>query len=144
MVAPAMPTPTLVSPTAAAASRRVLSCVRVSPRVALACRRRVLLRPTRSTPTPTAVSVEPAAVERSDTVPLLDLSSIEQREHAAAAFERVDDVVMGGVSSSRLCASPVSDALVWSGRVRVDGGGFAGVRSHRRHTGGSGPAFGHV
>lgn len=55
----------------------------------------------------------------------------EERERAAAAFERVDDVVMGGVSSSRIKASAQEARLVWTGQVRVDGGGFAGVRTRR-------------
>ena len=49
---------------------------------------------------------------------------------AAAAFERVDDVVMGGVSSSSI-GPDVSgrECLVWAGKCRAEGGGFAGARS---------------
>lgn len=51
---------------------------------------------------------------------------------AADAFERVDDVVMGGVSSSRVYASEgACDSLVWAGQVRVEGGGFAGCRTRK-------------
>ena len=49
---------------------------------------------------------------------------------AAAVFERVDDVVMGGVSSSTIAPDPAGrECLVWAGKCRAEGGGFAGARS---------------
>ena len=49
---------------------------------------------------------------------------------AADAFERVDDVVMGGVSSSVIAPDLAGrDCLVWAGKCRVEGGGFTGCRS---------------
>ncbi|KAK3249481.1 hypothetical protein CYMTET_41090 [Cymbomonas tetramitiformis] len=60
---------------------------------------------------------------------LLDLSSYDDRVPAAGAFERVDDVVMGGVSSSKLVPAKQRECLVWSGQCRTDGGGFAGMRT---------------
>lgn len=60
---------------------------------------------------------------------LLDLGSgVDGAVRAAAdVFERVDDVVMGGVSSS-VIGPDVSgrDCLVWAGKCRVEGGGFTG------------------
>lgn len=60
---------------------------------------------------------------------LLDLRSYDDRVPAAGAFERVDDVVMGGVSSSKLVPAKQRECLVWSGQCRTDGGGFAGMRT---------------
>ena len=49
---------------------------------------------------------------------------------AAAVFERVDDVVMGGVSSSTVAPDPAGrECLVWAGKCRAEGGGFTGARS---------------
>jgi hypothetical protein len=49
---------------------------------------------------------------------------------AAAVFERVDDVVMGGISSSTIAPDPAGrECLVWAGKCRAEGGGFAGARS---------------
>eukprot|EP00239_Pterosperma_sp_CCMP1384_P000875 CAMPEP_0197850990 /NCGR_PEP_ID=MMETSP1438-20131217/16947_1 /TAXON_ID=1461541 /ORGANISM="Pterosperma sp., Strain CCMP1384" /LENGTH=441 /DNA_ID=CAMNT_0043464439 /DNA_START=71 /DNA_END=1396 /DNA_ORIENTATION=+ len=64
--------------------------------------------------------------------PLIELGDEDQgrsRRAAASAFERVDDVVMGGVSSSKLVAARQRSCLVWSGKCRVDGGGFTGTRT---------------
>ena len=48
-------------------------------------------------------------------------------EATAALWERIDDVVMGGVSSSKIV---VGDAgAEWRGIVRTDGGGFCGTRT---------------
>ena len=49
---------------------------------------------------------------------------------AAAVFERVDDVVMGGITSSTIAPDPAGrECLVWAGKCRAEGGGFAGARS---------------
>ena len=60
---------------------------------------------------------------------LLDLNSGAEGSVQAAAdvFERVDDVVMGGVSSSVIGPDLAGrDCLVWAGKCRVEGGGFTG------------------
>jgi len=94
-------------------------------------------RPQRSAPTVqerasvrarTASPTSTAAVDVA-AAPLISLSDEETRLQSAAAFERVDDVVMGGVSSSRVVASKQRETLMWQGHVRTDGGGFAGFRS---------------
>ena len=41
-------------------------------------------------------------------------------EKSLNAFERIDDVIMGGVSSSTL--RPGNECSIWSGIVRIDGG----------------------
>jgi hypothetical protein len=46
---------------------------------------------------------------------------------ALDAWERIDDVIMGGVSSSRLVAAADGGAL-FEGRLRSEGGGFCGQR----------------
>ena len=43
-------------------------------------------------------------------------------------WERIDDVIMGGVSSSRLTPAADGSCAVFEGRVRSDGGGFCGQR----------------
>ena len=44
-------------------------------------------------------------------------------------WERIDDVVMGGMSSSGLRQE--KEKAVWSGIIRTDGGGFVGTRTKR-------------
>lgn len=48
-------------------------------------------------------------------------------EATVALWERIDDVVMGGVSSSKIVAS--DSGAEWRGIVRTDGGGFCGTRT---------------
>ena len=48
-------------------------------------------------------------------------------EATAALWERIDDVVMGGVSSSKIFVS--DKGAEWRGIVRTDGGGFCGTRT---------------
>jgi len=43
-------------------------------------------------------------------------------------WERIDDVIMGGVSNSRLVASQTEDCAYFEGRLRELGGGFCGQR----------------
>ena len=44
------------------------------------------------------------------------------------AWERIDDVIMGGVSSSRLVKLPDGSGASFEGRIRSEGGGFCGQR----------------
>ena len=65
-----------------------------------------------------------AAYERERT-PVFNFDA--EPEATAALWERIDDVVMGGVSSSKIV---VGDAgAEWRGIVRTDGGGFCGTRT---------------
>jgi len=48
-------------------------------------------------------------------------------EATAALWERIDDVVMGGVSSSKIVVGDTG--AEWRGIVRTDGGGFCGTRT---------------
>ena len=52
----------------------------------------------------------------------------------ADAWERVDDVVMGGVSSSRVWADEARGALVWAGVCRAEGARGPGPSSCRPTT----------
>ena len=54
--------------------------------------------------------------------PLYDFSNTATVD----AWERIDDVIMGGVSSSRLV--PESSSTLFEGRLRSEGGGFCGQR----------------
>lgn len=44
------------------------------------------------------------------------------------AWERIDDTIMGGVSSSRLVLDQASGSASFEGRIRSEGGGFCGTR----------------
>lgn len=44
-------------------------------------------------------------------------------------FERIDDAIMGGISTSALREVPGEPYASWSGVCRIDGGGFCGMRS---------------
>jgi hypothetical protein len=44
-------------------------------------------------------------------------------------WERIDDVIMGGISTSQIVdESGNPDAVAWCGIVRPEGGGFCGQR----------------
>ena len=58
-------------------------------------------------------------------IPLFDFSN----DTAAGSFSRIDDVIMGGVSSSTFVNEPNSRYAKWFGVCRTDGGGFCGVRT---------------
>jgi len=78
-------------------------------------------------PTPT-----PEPEDTSASFDLLDLRSgaSDAVAVAAQAWERVDDVVMGGVSSSAIGPDLAGrTCLVWAGKCRTQGGGFTGCRS---------------
>lgn len=47
-----------------------------------------------------------------------------------AAWGRLDDVIMGGRSSSGL--APADGGAAWSGELITDGGGFCGTRTQAR------------
>lgn len=46
-----------------------------------------------------------------------------------ASFERIDDAIMGGISTSSLKDVEGEDYASWSGVCRLDGGGFCGMRT---------------
>jgi hypothetical protein len=62
--------------------------------------------------------------------PIFDFSDPDQ--NAISNFDRIDDVIMGGISTSSLRPS-TNDAnesfASWSGVCRTDGGGFCGTRT---------------
>ena len=57
--------------------------------------------------------------------PLFDFAGAK-REETIERWERIDDVIMGGVSRSRLVAA--DDGTSFEGRLRSEGGGFCGTR----------------
>eukprot|EP00310_Coccolithus_braarudii_P025570 CAMPEP_0183355848 /NCGR_PEP_ID=MMETSP0164_2-20130417/42100_1 /TAXON_ID=221442 /ORGANISM="Coccolithus pelagicus ssp braarudi, Strain PLY182g" /LENGTH=378 /DNA_ID=CAMNT_0025529089 /DNA_START=14 /DNA_END=1150 /DNA_ORIENTATION=+ len=69
-----------------------------------------------------------SAVAMADEATLVPLFPFSEAPAATVEqWERIDDVVMGGVSSSRVVAG---DARAeWRGIVRTDGGGFCGART---------------
>lgn len=50
-----------------------------------------------------------------------------ERQGSLAKFERIDDVIMGGISKSQFVDG--GDCASWRGIVRTDGGGFCGQRT---------------
>lgn len=76
-----------------------------------------------------AVAGKRAPLSMADTnTPLFSFEGDQAaREAALEAWERIDDVIMGGVSSSRLVLDKESGA-VFEGRLREQGGGFCGQR----------------
>ena len=82
------------------------------------------------TPTTTSSSTTTIAT-------VFDFTKSPVRALALPCFERIDDAIMGGVSSSRLRDGVVGSSLdndkegyaTWSGTCRTTGGGFCGVRT---------------
>ena len=74
--------------------------------------------------TPPLRSTTAAAYEKERT-PVFNFDAAP--EATAALWERIDDVVMGGVSSSKIVVS--DKGAEWRGIVRTDGGGFCGTRT---------------
>lgn len=52
-------------------------------------------------------------------------------EEDLAAWERLDDVIMGGSSSSGIRAAEDGTGAVWTGDLIVEGGGFCGARTRK-------------
>lgn len=52
--------------------------------------------------------------------PIFDFSDADQ--NSVAKFDRIDDAIMGGISTSSLKQSPGEDFARWSGICRLDGG----------------------
>ena len=59
------------------------------------------------------------------TTTLFDFQGTD-RDATIERWERIDDVIMGGVSRSRLVAA--DDGTSFEGRLRSEGGGFCGTR----------------
>ena len=74
---------------------------------------------------PTTRLSKPSVVASAATAAEPALSPILTRD-AVDAWERIDDVIMGGVSSSRLVEG--EDCAVFEGTLREEGGGFCGQR----------------
>ena len=74
--------------------------------------------------TPPLRSTTAAAYEKERT-PVFNFDA--EPKATAALWERIDDVVMGGVSSSKIIVS--DKGAEWRGIVRTDGGGFCGTRT---------------
>ena len=88
------------------------------------------LRPSRRAPR--AGALVPRSVGTSFDLLSLDSGADGATRAAADAFERVDDVVMGGVSSSVIAPDLAGrDCLVWAGKCRVEGGGSPGAGPSR-------------
>jgi hypothetical protein len=63
--------------------------------------------------------------------PIFDfsLSNTTLKQKSASSFERIDDAIMGGISTSSLRDIPSKPYASWSGICRIDGGGFCGTRT---------------
>ena len=69
--------------------------------------------------------VSRASASSATLAPIFDFAA--SPEATAELWERIDDVVMGGVSSSKVSAGEGRGE--WRGKVRTDGGGFCGART---------------
>lgn len=69
----------------------------------------------------------PTAVRATTFEPIFDFRSNETK--AVESFERIDDAIMGGISTSALRDVPGEPYASWSGVCRLDGGGFCGCRT---------------
>lgn len=58
-------------------------------------------------------------------VPVFDFADL----NTVDSFDRIDDAVMGGISTSALRDIPDKPYASWSGVCRLDGGGFCGMRT---------------
>lgn len=52
----------------------------------------------------------------------------ESLQPSLAQWTRIDDVIMGGISSSRLVGAPDGSSALFEGKLRERGGGFCGQR----------------
>jgi len=76
-------------------------------------------------------SLLPAVENGSKTVvPLFDFTRDAAGDGGAVrSFERIDDAIMGGISTSSVRAVPGKGYASWAGICRTDGGGFCGMRT---------------
>jgi hypothetical protein len=76
------------------------------------------------TPKPSQVPplfLSPASHQYTTTyTPIFDFSN--EKEDAVSSFERIDDAIMGGISTSSLRQIPGEPFARWSGVCRTDGG----------------------
>eukprot|EP00978_Attheya_sp_CCMP212_P042736 scaffold265886_cov50-Attheya_sp.AAC.1 len=61
-------------------------------------------------------------------IPVFDFTASNQAA-SVNSFERIDDAIMGGISTSALRENAGKDYSSWSGICRLDGGGFCGMRT---------------
>lgn len=66
-------------------------------------------------------------------ISMFDFSTKEKADKSIECFERIDDVIMGGISTSTLMLPIAIESgdyyASWSGICRTDGGGFCGFRT---------------
>ena len=75
------------------------------------------------TPKPSQVSplfLSPTSHHTLTYTPIFDFSN--EKEDAVSSFERIDDAIMGGISTSSLKQIPEEPFARWSGVCRTDGG----------------------
>mmetsp|Transcript_9083 Transcript_9083/g.13958 ORF Transcript_9083/g.13958 Transcript_9083/m.13958 type:complete len:225 (-) Transcript_9083:1319-1993(-) len=65
------------------------------------------------------------SLQQAECTPIFDFG----KNDTLSKFERIDDVIMGGISSSSFRERDGEPYASWSGICRVDGGGFCGTRT---------------
>lgn len=60
-------------------------------------------------------------------IPIFDFSA--NTTETISKFDRIDDAIMGGISTSVLREVSGNDYATWAGVCRIDGGGFCGFRT---------------
>ena len=86
------------------------------------------LGPGRPKPLQVAIEDSSSVTQQADAStyrPIFDFSETD----TVSKFDRIDDVIMGGVSSSTLMNVTGAPYAKWFGNCRVDGGGFCGLRT---------------
>ena len=86
------------------------------------------------TTAPSSPTTSSSSLSSSSTVvytPIFDFSldNLRTKQKSANSFERIDDAIMGGISTSTLRDVPNRPYAIWSGMCRTDGGGFCGLRT---------------
>lgn len=71
-----------------------------------------------SPPPPVSLSQQRMTRLATTYMPIFDFS----KEDAVESFERIDDAIMGGISTSVLRGVPGEPYASWSGVCRIDGG----------------------
>lgn len=88
--------------------------------------------------TPISRTIQPANLHIRHRAPLhstyspifdFTLTNTTTKQKSASSFERIDDAIMGGISTSSLRDVPNKPYASWSGICRTDGGGFCGTRT---------------
>jgi Complex I intermediate-associated protein 30 (CIA30) len=78
-----------------------------------------------------AISSDALVTNEYDLVPLLNF---RDSNDTINYIDRLDDAIMGGISTSTVRQTPSTQYAIWNGVCRTDGGGFCGFRTNPFNT----------